>query len=63
MVWNAEHSLATNIPAIVAGMTEFANAVYNGYQRPSFTWKIDEAEGTIEVQDSGVIKAKAAKLW
>lgn len=63
MVCNAEHDLATNIPAIVSGMTEFANSIYNGIQRPTFTWKIDETNGTIEVDDSGPIKAKSAKLW
>jgi hypothetical protein len=62
MVWNAEHSMATNIPAVIAGLSEFANSVYNNLQRPSFTWTIDESKGTIEVQEQGTQKATKATL-
>lgn len=49
MVKNAEHSLATGIVEVLQGVGAFVQAVMADYQRPNYTWSIDDVTGAITV--------------
>jgi PhoPQ-activated pathogenicity-related protein len=47
---NAEHSYATGIVGLVRDLSNFANSVFLGGQRPEFDYDLDQESGTITVR-------------